>query len=124
MTPKKRRVVKIGTLPVDAGVMMLSDPCYVIGEERDPTLYDRICQAICRSKKPYVLVRSDNRASLNDVLIASTGGDGVFPVYAELDEHGWLAAITIRFDDSAIWEARQRLQAAQQQRLRHPTRAS
>jgi hypothetical protein len=100
MTTKKRRLVKIGALPVDAGVMMLSDPCYVT--KRDPELYDRIGQEICRAvyqkKTPYVLLRSDKQACLNNVLIASTGGDGMFPVYAELDEDGRLAAITIRFD--------------------------
>src|SRR5215831_3757807 len=97
---RRRRFVQIGALPVDAGMMMLSDPCYVLPdpdepEKRDPKIYERICREI--GDKPYVLLSSNN-SGMNDVLVAKTGyGDGIYPVFAELDENDRVMAITICF---------------------------
>jgi hypothetical protein len=100
---KKSRIVEIGALPVDAGAMMLSDPCYVLPdpaapEQRDPKIWDRMCRKF--GDKPYVFFSSyDDSREDSNVLVVNTGGDGFFPVYAELDENGEVAAITIRFLD-------------------------
>ena len=97
---KKSRIVEIGALPVDAGMMMLSDPCYVLPdpdepERRDPKIYERICREL--GDKPYALL-STNNSGMNDVLVAKTGyGDGIYPVFAELDENDRVMAITISF---------------------------
>ena len=97
---KKSRIVEIGALPVDAGMMMLSDPCYVLPDpdepdRRDPKIYERICEEI--GDKPYVLLSTDN-SGMNEVLVAKTGyGDGIYPVFAELDENDRVMAITISF---------------------------
>ena len=77
---RRRRTVQVGALPVDAGMMMLSDPCYVLPDpdepdRRDPKIYERICEEI--GDKPYVLL-STNNSGMNDVLVAKTGyGDGI-----------------------------------------------
>ena len=100
---KKSRIVEIGALPVDAAMMMLSDPCYVLPDPADPgrrdqKIYDRMCREL--GDKPYVFFSSyDDSREDSNVLVADTGGDGAFPVYAELDEDGRVAAITIRFLD-------------------------
>jgi hypothetical protein len=77
---RRRRTIQVGALPVDAGMMMLSDPCYVLPDpdepdRRDPKIYERICEEI--GDKPYVLL-STNNSGMNDVLVAKTGyGDGI-----------------------------------------------
>jgi hypothetical protein len=91
---KKSRFVQVGALPVDAGMMMLSDPCYVLPDpaepdRRDPKIYERLCEEI--GDKPYVLFN-------DSALVAKTGyGDGIYPVFAELDENDRVMAITISF---------------------------
>src|SRR5262249_25613485 len=98
---KKHRIVEIGALPVDAGLMMLSDPCYVLPdpdepERRDPKIYDRMCRKL--GDKPYLLFSTDEHSTFNNVLVAKTGyGDGIYPVFAELDENDRVMAITICF---------------------------
>lgn len=93
---RRRRIVEIGALPVDAGVMMLGDPCYVVHpKNHDPEIYDRICQLI--DDKPYVFF-SGSYGPIPDVLVAKTGyGDGIYPVFAELDENDRVMSITISF---------------------------
>lgn len=77
--------VKIGECGVDAGMLMVGDPCYFVG--KDATINER-----CKDWKQacYEVFCKDD-ASRDDgmdvyglgVAVATTNGDGCYPVYLE-----------------------------------------
>lgn len=99
-----RRTVKIGEVAVDAGIVLVGDPCYH-WEEKD-NLKQQIgtsWDAFCAATEECQLYQSFDRLGV----VVSTGGDGVFPVYAEI-ENGRVRSVTIQFesdesDDEYEW---------------------
>ena len=82
----------IGEIGVDAGCVMVGDPCYMHGEDGElkkayPT-WEKLCAAMPK--------RRDEGGQLNyalghkglGVIVQTTHGDGVLPVFLETDENG------------------------------------
>ena len=82
--------VKIGECGVDAGMLMVGDPCYFIG--KDATINSR-CESwdqACREVFCKDGVDRDTPMDVYDlgVAISTTYGDGSYPVYLETDDDG------------------------------------
>ena len=120
-TNTKPRWSRIGEVAVDAGMLMVCDPCYAIGEEHDGRR--SVLQAVCSGDWSTFLrdqVRTDVehyalRHQINflsgvsgaGVLAGTADGDGVFPVYAlktrdDSDRSLAILAITGDLDEVAL----------------------
>ena len=81
----KRR--KIGIAGVDAGVLMIIDPCYIkdLHDLHSADTWDKFCEEVILP-----LWQPPNLGGQIPMggggVIVSTGGDGGFPVYATYDE--------------------------------------
>jgi len=86
MTTKRQLVGRIG---IDAGMCIVGDPCYVRTFDDDSTgetlpldgTWDEFLKRL-----PEEFRENGGAASVGYAVIASTGhGDGLYPVYAEID---------------------------------------
>lgn len=88
----------IGNIAVDSGQIMIVDPCYVLDgktPEEDEKLYQKT-SALTISKK-YGEVTFSGKAG-NGVVSLTFDGDGVYPVYAEVDKNGLPKKIIIELN--------------------------
>jgi len=103
------RRVKVGSIAVDSGQVMIVDPCYVESgwkrdESRGPPEPDRgiTYKAVCAAKKPSyggVPYRAlDGKRAFGAVVATSGQGDGIYPVYADIDKNGAVRSLTILFE--------------------------
>ena len=88
---------KIGIVGVDAGVLMVGDPCYFFGPEKTtaqeayPGGWSEICDTVLNDKfdesepRAAQLNYAKGHAGLG-VIVGTTHGDGVYPVYLETDD--------------------------------------
>jgi hypothetical protein len=90
-TSEKPSRVLLGQVGVDAGMLMVGDPCYFVG--KDATINERCAtwEQACTdvfTKAP--LPGRDAPMDVYDlgIAIATTYGDGCFPVYLETNEKG------------------------------------
>ncbi len=83
-----KTVKQIGVVGVDAGMIMVGDPCYFIGKDstacqKFPTWYDACNQIFCKEDAGDVMA-IDNLG----IAVSTTHGDGSYPVYLEEDDNG------------------------------------
>ena len=80
------KFTRIADIGVDAGMVWIGDPCYIIGNQdglRPDALssWDTFCDWACE--------RDNTRAFRNLGVVASSGyGDGLYPVYARMTKDG------------------------------------
>jgi len=103
-TPDPAPPVKIGECGVDAGMLYLGDPCYVINAALGRKPWDEFIRAIAGPNgylETYATVESvlpNGKTPFNAGVVVTTGyGDGVYPVYAEFSKTGHIARITVEF---------------------------
>lgn len=95
MTTATKRKVRVGSIGVDSGQIMIVDPCYVLNDEfahgSSPTggKYDEVCRATTDTHH--------GETSFGAFATATLHGDGVYPVVADLDEYGRIIRLTISF---------------------------
>lgn len=102
MTKRLEGLIEVGHVGVDAGLMMVGDPCYVLGDDAShrQTSWAEICRRLGvdqykRHEAGVYELFGDGTA-----LICSSGyGDGEYPVYITLTSDGRPASITVIFDD-------------------------
>jgi hypothetical protein len=97
----------IGRFAVDSGQAMIGDPCYL--EEWKPWQSDEIAFDEHHNKVGEygylgacnaTLTKGYGELNAGSSVVFNTGyGDGVYPVYAELDEDGRIVKITVNFID-------------------------
>lgn len=87
---KKYEVV--GHAGVDAGMMMLVDPCYVLGASSTDgeDEYEYLCDEIFDSPNGVA-------EASGGVVITNFGGDGLYPVEVLRDDSGQVIEVRIRF---------------------------
>ena len=86
---------KIGECPVDAGCLVLVDPCYVAHEEDRTDPYQ---EALMWDKEDHARGHKEMSDGLG--VIVSTGyGDGQYPVYVRRTNDGRIAAVMVDFND-------------------------
>lgn len=88
----------IGKFGVDSGQAMVGDPCYLDSWNQESNFnYDRACEATIKNEYGVL----GNGMSV----VFSTGyGDGLYPVYAEINDEGRIERITIDFIGSMYEE--------------------
>jgi len=100
---------KIGTLPVDAGCIMLVDPCYVLPDSRQNSSGDVVKEAPYDYKDMLegmeeegwpreFKVKPKNYSMPLGMIVESGYGDGEYPVYAEYNREGRLVKVMVDFD--------------------------
>ena len=97
-----------GRTGVDSGSILITDPCYVIREQGEGSpyqpfeSYEQLMEAASDTfdaQKHIDAAQCTNQFGADiGVYISRFGGDGVFPVYVELDDQGHVIAAQIRFD--------------------------
>lgn len=95
--------VYLGECGVDSGQIMLIDPCYVLDRTADRTEYFEVCgshKVGCDCSKHEPGAWHDGVGGgirQGGVVVGSFGGDGVFPVYAQVVD-GQVQSVTIEFN--------------------------
>lgn len=88
---------QVGTVYVDAGMVWVGDPCYVMGDDASSRVHDWIkdfCDKLDMSKSV------DTPLGMGTGFAIESGyGDGEYPVYVAYDRDGRVKRITIEFDE-------------------------
>jgi hypothetical protein len=99
---KKRE--QVGVIGVDAGVVMVGDPCYHVGKTTAPKDFCRSWSEFCQTK-----LQKDGKcldtAQLNfdmgheglAVVVGGFGGDGCYPVFVKRNKDGLVSQLIIEF---------------------------
>ena len=98
---------KIGSLFVDAGIVMVGDPCYTLPDDashREEVAKDwsKFCDAIGNENVSAPFGKGT-------ALVVSSGyGDGEYPVYVQRDHFGRISRLVVEFinedeDDEDDW---------------------
>jgi hypothetical protein len=92
---------QIGNCAVDSGMLIISDPCYVlpkIGDQIEYTYDDLLRDSFDGEKDtlPKEVIFKDK--SGNGVAVRGFGGDGNYPVYIKRDINGTILEIKILFN--------------------------
>jgi len=91
---------QIGTVGVDAGMLLISDPCYVLHREGKPSMgdigkdWDEFCDITTAAER-----QSNGICDFGAFLTVSNfGGDGEFPVYVKRNRNGLITELRVVFD--------------------------
>jgi hypothetical protein len=76
------KVRKIGVIGIDTGRCLIGDPCYIEDMPSKPRK--------AKSKREW-------RQAWPCIEVSTGWGDGIYPVYAEIDEDGSVASVTVQF---------------------------
>ncbi len=95
----------VGKVAVDAGVLMISDPGYVLHK-------GSLHKGFGRSWSEFVgkLVGKPGERGVTQigknvaVVVGGFGGDGVYPVYVRRDRRGLVCELSVRFDETGNGE--------------------
>lgn len=89
----KAKRIKIGEIGVDAGSVMVGDPCYFFGKDCEATRAYPSWKDVCalfdydKGCPPVQLKYAIGHDGLG-VIVRTTDGDGVFPVFLETKADG------------------------------------
>ncbi|MGW3323912.1 hypothetical protein [Streptomyces virginiae] len=89
--------VKIGTVMVDSGTVMIGDPCYTITGDASHHIktWREFCDRTPWGEKPYDVTEPAGAGI--GLSIPTYWGDGSYPVYADI-QNGRIARVTVDFD--------------------------
>ncbi len=93
----------IGEIGVDAGHIWIGDPCYIFHRDSPPKSIGKswsdFCSALFDHPNKWVTQFSFDAGHKGMGICVNTGGDGVFPVYAERDANGEIVRVVIEFEE-------------------------
>jgi len=83
----------IGHCGVDAGMLIILDPCYVKREKllTDPEKWQEFCDTYYKENP------GNSKEMCNGVIFNTRNGDGNFPVYAHYNKEGELLRVEVSF---------------------------
>lgn len=100
----RTKVTQIGTVGVDAGMLYLGDPCYVIDAELGKKPWDEFLRELYASRPEgngasyWIATGKTGWRSFPAGVVVTTGyGDGEYPVFAEINEEGRVMSVTVNF---------------------------
>lgn len=99
-------VVLVGHCAVDSGQIMITDPCYVIGDDFTQKDYEAVCEITLSDEHGGFPFEGGHDGK---AVVTSSGiGDGYYPVYVTyMDVDGFgrrVASLTIDFSDHVLLE--------------------
>lgn len=105
MARAKRGEVLVGTVGIDAGLLMLGDPCYVIDKPLGKTDWNEFLDKLYSGSPQGIDARwwtmmgaLPNGSPFRAGIVVTTGwGDGEYPVTAKLSKEGRVKSITVTF---------------------------
>jgi hypothetical protein len=86
---------QIGTLGVDAGLMYLGDPCYVMTQDCSHAFagnWNNFCEMLMKDGYSDVMKYQDGIG----IMVGTGYGDGEYPVFIERKD-GRVASVTVEF---------------------------
>jgi hypothetical protein len=90
----------IGYISVDAGLCWIGDPCYILHQEKLPKSlgkdWGEFCDKLAGKERSWEFDHDSGIDGLG-VCVSSGHGDGYYPVYAEIDEHGVINKVSVEF---------------------------
>lgn len=95
----ERKWKRIGVIGVDAGLCWIGDPCYCVtpdATEHPAPTWDKFCEMMEGVKQKQFNYKRGH-AGLG-VCTDTYTGDGRYPVYADIDDHGRTKAVKVVFD--------------------------
>ena len=87
----KEKKIHLGTVGVDSGTLMITDPCYVVGDDWNETHYERYVvkgetmgSVLVKLNTPPMNIGGEKNKKFkgHHVIFPSGLGDGVYDVYA------------------------------------------
>lgn len=101
--------VRIGRVNVDAGLIWIGDPCYVMGEGAPAWARKWTGEgSFCNMLDDIALARRDDDPLANTypigngaggIAVNTAYGDGTYPVYAKMNDYGTILSVTVEFDE-------------------------
>lgn len=90
----------VGHVDVDAGLIWVGDPCYVMGDEASDRVTDwgDFCEKLFSDKNRDSTGASEPLGKGVGIAVQSGYGDGSYPVYLEYHDDGVPSRITIEFN--------------------------
>jgi hypothetical protein len=90
----------VGTVYVDAGIVMVGDPCYTLpdeGSSRNETAknWPTFCDALETNEGPKSVFKPFGSGTA--VVVSSGWGDGEYPVYVTRNREGRIASVRVDF---------------------------
>ena len=97
------KLIYAGSFAVDSGQALIGDPCYLDGwkkwEEGTPFDHEQHAGEYGYLGACGITLKSNfGQLGSADAVVFSTGGDGLFPVYVELNSEGNVAKVVIDFE--------------------------
>ncbi len=96
---------QIGIVAVDAGILMVGDPCYHVHYHQTPkafgTSWEDFCLNILRkggTTLNNVQLNFDDGYKGLGVICGGFGGDGCFPVYVKRNDSGRVTKLVVDFE--------------------------
>ena len=91
---------KVGEIAVDAGIVMIGDPCYHLHKSTDDRIefgtdWNNFVDLVYCKEKQDVTDIGNGTA----IVVGGFGGDGRFPVYIKRGSDGIVEEIVIRFHE-------------------------
>lgn len=85
---------KVGTCGVDAGLIWIGDPCYVVAQDSTHVFksWDKFCKQHDKLNKKGVAV-----FDVTGIALQTADGDGEYPVYVKRDSNGSIIEAKIMF---------------------------
>jgi hypothetical protein len=90
---------KIGTIGVDAGIVWVGDPCYILHRQL-PETFGKDWQEFCDnlSEEEYTSFGFRPGDDGLGICVQTAHGDGEYPVYATYNHHGRISKIEVDFE--------------------------
>jgi len=90
---------KVGDVGVDAGGILICDPCYAVGDEPQlPHPWKAFCDAWFAAEEHGVAQFPFRRGHEGAAIVVQSGvGDGFYPVFVKRDKSGRVAAVKVEF---------------------------
>lgn len=88
----------VGDVAVDAGVVMVGDPCYATDKKHPIHRWEKFCDLLGRDSENGVTgLKFAHGGGGMGVVVTSGYGDGVYPVYVKHDDRGVIAELKVVF---------------------------
>jgi hypothetical protein len=100
MKLNEKTTEQIGMVAVDAGLLMVGDPCYAYPANEAAREFPKKWSEVCSQIKDKDIAQLNFKAGHAGlaVIIGGFGGDGCYPVFIEKDADGRPTALIVRFD--------------------------